>query len=147
MTDDYGVDLEEVHQVIDTAEVMIVRFHILQRRLLLDYRTKPGFGPLMKLVDPAGSVEARFRSIKELRPQFPYPERVMSFNWPRMMGVLVSSGVWQRMVDRAGALGGPEAAAECARVLEEMRAEERTEVANAIRGADHYQTLWERQRA
>jgi hypothetical protein len=147
MSDDYGVDLDEVHQVIDSAQVMIVRFHILPQRLLVDYRTKPGYGPMMKLVDPAGSVEARFRSIKELRPQFPYPERVMSFNWPRMMGVLVASGVWQRMVDRAGSLGGQDAVDECSAVLAQMMAEERGEVANAIRGADHYQTLWERQRA
>jgi len=147
MSDDYGVDLEEVHQVIDTADVLIVRFHILQRRLLVDYRTKPGHGPMMRLVDPAGSVEARFRSIKEMRPQFPYPERVMSFNWPRMTGVLVSSGVWRRLVDRAVALGGESLEAECSQVLDQMAAEERAEVESAIRGSDHYQTLWERQRA
>lgn len=147
MSDDYGVDLDEVHSVIDTADVLIVRFHILQRRLLVDYRTKPGLGPMMRLVDPAGSVEARFRSIKELRPQFPYPERVMSFNWPRMTGVLVSSGVWRRLVDRTIALGGEANEVECRQVLEQMAAEERAEVANAIRGGDHYQTLWERQRA
>jgi hypothetical protein len=31
--------------------------------------------------------------------------------------------------------------------MEELMALERREVAGAIRGADHYQTLWERQRA
>lgn len=147
MSDDFGVDLEEVHQVIDTADLMIVRFHILQRRLLVDFRTRSGQGPMMRLVDPAGSVEARFRSIKEMRPQFPYPERVMSFSWPRMMGVLVSSGVWARIVERMVALGGTAAEHECRQVLDQMISEERAEVENAIKGSDHYQTLWERQRA
>jgi hypothetical protein len=36
---------------------------------------------------------------------------------------------------------------ECGKVMEALVAEERLEVMGAIRGANHYQTLWERQRA
>lgn len=147
MSDEFGVDLDEVYKVIDAADVLVVRFHIVPKRLLIDFRTQAGVGPLVKMVDPATSVEERFRSIKELRPQFSLPEKVMSFQWPRMTAVLVSSGVWDYMVNRVVALGGDESASECARVLDEIKAAERAEVANAIRGNEHYQTLWERQGA
>ncbi len=147
MSDEYGVDLDEVYKVIDACEVLVVRFHIVQKRLLVDFRTKPGVGPFAAMVPPASSVEERFRAIKELRPEFPLPERVMSFQWPRMLGVLLSSGVWQRIVDRAGTLGGTDAVDDCARVMEELLAEERREVLSAIRGGEHYQTLWQRQGA
>lgn len=147
MTDDFGVDLDEVHKVIATAEVLVVRLHLVQRRLLVDFRTKPGVGPLITLVQRAESVEDRFRSIKRMRPDFAFPEKVMSFHWPRSTAVLIASGVWQRIVDRASSLGSDETTDECGKVMEQLLAEERKEVAGAIQGAAHYQTLWERQRA
>ncbi|MEX0781139.1 MAG: hypothetical protein WED87_05215 [Dehalococcoidia bacterium] len=147
MSDEFGVDLDEVFKVIDSADVLVVRFDVLQKRLLVDFRTKPGVGPLVALVAPAESVEDRFRSIKQMRPEFAFPERVMSFQWPRSMRVLLGSGVWQRIVDRMSLLGGDEAIDQCGRAMEQLETEERYEVGRAIRGADHYQTLWERQRA
>lgn len=147
MSDEFGVDLDEVFKVIDTADVLVVRFDIFQKRLLVDFRAKPGVGPVILLVPPAESVEDRFRSIKKLRPEFPFPERVMSFQWPRSIRVLLASGAWQRIVDRMAALGGDDAIDGCARAMQQLEAEERNEVALAIRGADHYQTVWERQRA
>ena len=147
MTEEYGVDLGEVFQVIASAEVLIVRFHIIQKRLFVDFRSKPEIPPYMALVAPAESVEERFRSIKRLRPQLPFPEKVMSFAWPRMTQVMLAAGVWERIVDRMAALGGDETTELCGRTMEELLREERHEVADAIRGAEQYQTLWERQRA
>lgn len=147
MTDDFGVDLDEVFKVIEAADVLVVRFHIVQLRLLVDFRVKTGVKPFLTLVPRAESVEDRFRSIKKLRPELPFPEKVMSFNWPRSTPVMVNSGVWQRMVDRLSALGDEETIEMAERVLEEILAEERREVQGAIMGAEHYQTLWERQRA
>lgn len=147
MSDDFGVDLEDVFKVIDASEVLVVRFHIIQKRLLIDFRVKQGVPPFLALVPRAESVEDRFRSIKRLRPQFGFPEKVMSFHWPRSMPVLLASGVWEHIVDRMTGLGGHEAMEQCGRTMEELTAEERREVAGAIRGSDHYQTLWERQRA
>jgi hypothetical protein len=147
MSDEFGVDLEEVFKVIDAADVLVVRFHIVQKRLLIDFRTRPGAGPFAAVVQRAESVEDRFRSIKKLRPDFGFPEKVMSFAWPRTVPVLVASGAWGRISDRMTSLGGPEAADICASVMQELMVEERKEIASAILGADHYQTLWERQRA
>jgi hypothetical protein len=147
MNDDYGVDIDEVFKVIDAADVLVVRFHIIQKRLLVDFRTKPGVGPMLAVVERAESVEDRFRSIKRMRPEFGFPEKVMSFAWPRSMPVLVASGAWQRLAERAIALGGEDVASAAESVLSQLEREERREVNAAIIGAEHYQTLWERQRA
>lgn len=147
MSDEFGVDLEEVLKVIDAADVLVVRFHLIDKRLLVDFRTKAGVRPLITIVARAESVDDRFKSIKRLRPEFPYPEKVMSFHWPRTMPVILASGVWQHLVDRISALGDDDTTDQCGRVMEELLSLERAEIAGAIRGADHYQTLWERQRA
>ena len=145
MNDDYGVDIDEVFKVIDAADVLVVRFHIVQKRLLVDFRTKPGVGPIIAMVERAESVEDRFRSIKRLRPEFGFPEKVMSFAWPRSMPVLLASGAWERIANRLASLGGEETQAMVDAVLRDLEREERREVFDAIKGAEHYQTLWERQ--
>ncbi len=147
MTDEFGVDLDEVFHIIDVAEVIVMRFHLIEPRLLIDFRTKPGVLPFMRVDPRAQSVEDRSRSIKRLRPQFPFPDKVMSVHWPRSIPVLLASGVWQRLVDRISALGDDETTETCGRIIDELLASERREVSGAIRGADHYQTLWERHTA
>jgi hypothetical protein len=147
MNDDFGVDIDEVFKVIDAADVLVVRFHIIQKRLLVDFRTKSGVGPMVAIVERAESVEDRFRSIKRMRPEFGFPEKVMSFAWPRSVPVLVASGAWERLAERLSSLGGEEAERRTREILAELEREERHEVHDAIRGAEHYQTLWERQRA
>jgi hypothetical protein len=143
--DDYGVELEEVFEIIEAAEVLIVRFHLFRKRLLLDYRTRPGLPPIVRVVAPAESIEERFRSIKEMRPDFSLPEKVMSFYWPRSIKVLEESGTWGRIAGRLVSLGGNDAAALADEALRELYALERMEVAEAIRGGQQYQTMWERQ--
>src|SRR5436190_258648 len=109
MSDELGVDLDEVFKVIDSADVLVVRFHLLPKRPLVDFRAKPGVLPFAAVVQRAESVEDRFRSIKKMRPEFGFPEKVLSFSWPRSVPVLVASGVWQHLVDRMATLGGHEA--------------------------------------
>ena len=143
MENDFGLDLQEIMNVIDTAEVLIVRFAIVDKRLLVDARHSADEGPLIKLVPRAGSIEERFRHLKELRPRFPLPERIMSFMWPRHIALLQASGVWQRIVDRLGALGRDGTVEECEVAYRELLAEERAQVVAAIRGDSGYQSLWE----
>ena len=64
----FGIDLDEVRRVIDAAEVLIVRFALTERRLLVDRRTDDRFGPLVKVVPPAANAQERFRSLKVMRP-------------------------------------------------------------------------------
>lgn len=144
MADDYGVDLGEVFKVVDNADLLIVRFHLIQERLFVDFRTRPGAGPFMAVVPPATSVEERMRSIRALRPGFPAPEQIMSFHWPRSVPVLMESGIWDRIAGRIVALGGDEIRVACEETRHSLRRKEQAEIAGAIRGAEHYQTLWER---
>jgi len=144
MENDFGLDIQEIMKVIDTAEVLVVRFAIIDKRLLVDARHNEVEGPLIKLVPRADSVEDRFRHLKQMRPRFPLPERIMSFMWPRHVEILEASGVWQRIVDRLGAFGYGSTAEECEAVYRELLAEERAQVLAAIRGEEGYRSLWER---
>ena len=142
--DEYGVDLAEIERVIDTAEVLVVRFQAVEARLLLDFRTSGSDGPLIKVVPRAGSVEERFRGLKKLRPAFALPDRILSFLWPRAMVAFEESGVLGRLERRLQGLGGAEAQGACAEAYMALRREESSVLAAAIRGGDGFQTLWER---
>ncbi len=142
--DDYGLDMDEVSRVIDSADVLVVRFAILDKRLLVDTRTDEHDGPHISVVDKAGSVEERFKSLKKLRPRFPLPEKIMSFVWPRHIETFRRSGLAQRITDRLVSLGGEEMIAHAEKAFDELAGREKREVATAIRGGESYQTLWER---
>ena len=142
--DDYGLDLEEVSRVIDAAEVLVVRFAILDKRLLIDARTNESDGPLIAVVPRAQSVEDRFKSLKKLRPLFPLPEKIMSFMWPRHIETLKNSGVWDKLEGRLVSLGGEPMMERCREAFKELAHQERLEVLSAIKGGEGYQSLWER---
>lgn len=142
--DDYGLDIDEVTRVIDAAEVLVVRFAIVDKRLLIDSRTNENEGPLIALVPKAGSVEERFKSLKKLRPRFALPDRIMSFMWPRHIETFRISGLWEKIEARMVSLGGDEMAARCAEIFAQLAREEKSEVLSAIRGGEGYQSLWER---
>jgi hypothetical protein len=142
--DDYGLDLDEVARVIDSAEVLVVRFAILDKRLLIDTRTSENEGPLITIVPKASSVEDRFKALKKLRPRLPLPDKIMSFMWPRQMETFRASGLWEKIEGRMVSLGGEEMLAPCRSVFEELEREEKAEVVAAIRGGETYQSLWER---
>ena len=144
IVDDYGLDIDEVTRVIDAAEVLVVRFAIVDKRLLIDSRTSENEGPLIALVPKAGSVEERFKSLKKLRPRFPLPEKIMSFMWPRHIDTLRNSGVWEKIAGRMVSLGGEEMTTRCEEIFQQLAMEERAEVLQAIRGGEGYQSLWER---
>jgi len=142
--DEYGLDMDEVARVIDAADVLVIRFAILDKRLLIDSRTTETEGPLIAVVPRAGSVEERFKSLKKLRPRFPLPDKIMSFMWPRHIDTLRSSGLWDKITARMISLGGEDMAARCEEVFQRLAMEEKAEVLSAIRGGEGYQSLWER---
>ena len=144
--DDYGLDLDEVARVIDGAEVLVIRFAILDKRLLIDARSSESEGPLIAIVAKASSVEERFKSLKKMRPRLPLPDKIMSFMWPRQMDTFRASGLWDRVESRMVSLGGEKMAKLCQSVFEELEREEKAEVMTAIRGGETYQSLWERSR-
>lgn len=142
--DDYGLDLDEVARVIAEAEVLVIRFAILDKRLLMDARTSETEGPLIAIVPKASSVEERFKALKKMRPRLPLPDRIMSFMWPRQMETFRASGLWEKIEARMVSLGGEQTLAACKAVFDELEKEEKAEVMAAIRGGETYQSLWER---
>jgi len=142
--DDYGLDIDEVSKVIDNSQVLVVRFAIVDKRLLIDSRTSEKEGPLIAIVAKAGSIEERFKSLKKMRPLFPLPDKIMSFRWPRHMETFRNSGLWDKIESRLVSLGGDAMAERCNEVFQELAREEKTEVLAAIRGGEGYQSLWER---
>lgn len=142
--DEFGMDLGEVMEVIDTAEVLVIRFAILDKRLLIDARHDEVDGPLVKLVPKTSSVEERFRSLREMRSRFPLPEKIVSFSWPRQVETFRLAGLWARIVDRLMASGHAGVKEQCEAVFGELVNEEKAEVMTAIRGGPSYQSLWQR---
>jgi hypothetical protein len=142
--DDFGLDIEEVTKVIEGADVLVVRFAIVDKRLLIDTRTNEQEGPFIAVVPKAGSIEERFKALKRLRPRFALPEKIMSFMWPRHMETFRNSGLWSRIEQRLVTLGGDNLTQRCNEVFDELIGEEKLEVLAAIRGSEGYQSLWER---
>jgi hypothetical protein len=144
MNADFGIDLDEVRRVVDAADVLVVRFAVTDRRLLVDARTNENFGPMIKVVPPVASGEERFKALKMLRPRFRSPERILTFQWPRHARSLVEAGLWEQIARRLVALGWPETAAQCDEALRELIAEERKTEAAAIRGDESFKTIWQK---
>ena len=69
----------------------------------------------------------------------------MTFQWPRHARALVEAGMWEHLVQRAVAIGGPDTAAECERAIHELIEAERRSEIEAIRGSEAFKTLWERE--
>lgn len=145
MDGDFGLNLPEIIDIIDHAEVVIVRFALLDKRLLIDARSDGVEGPLIKTVPRVRSVEERFRNLREIRPRFPLPDKIMSFFWPRYVQSLETTGIWKRIEKRLLEQGYGETQEACRTAFEELLKTEEQELKAAIRG-EGYQTLWERKR-
>ena len=145
MSDDFGIDLDEVRRVIEDSEVLIIRLETVGSRVLVDFRTTATEPPFIARAPRVNSVEERVRAVKELRPAFPYPEKLMSFAWPRRVSVIGESGLWDVVQARLEALGGEAAGEAAARVHRELLAEERREVVAAVRGGEGMRTIWQRE--
>jgi hypothetical protein len=140
---DFGIDLDDVRRVIDAADVLVVRFALTDRRLLVDARSNDNEGPMIRVVAPAGSAEERFKSVKVMRPRFRVPERILTFRWPRHARGLVEAGLWDHLARRLVERGWSDTAAQCDAAFQQLLDEERRVEVAAIQGADGFQTVWE----
>jgi hypothetical protein len=143
MDNDYVLNLDEILRTIETAEVVRIRFLLLEKRLLIDNRFNEVDGPMLKLVSRSGSSEESFRNLKRMRPRFPLPDKMTAIWWPKYVDTLHTSGVWEALVRRVSDTGFSESLQQCEEVLRELQALERQEVRNAISG-EGFQTIWQR---
>src|SRR6185295_2606831 len=105
MDNDYVLNLDEILRTIETAEVVRIRFLLLDKRLLIDNRFNELEGPLVRVVSRANSSEESFRNLKRMRPRFPLPEKMTAIWWPKYVNTLHSSGVWSAIVARISSTG------------------------------------------
>lgn len=139
----YDIDIEAVMQNIDEAAVVSLHFPILRRTLLVDTRCSPNEGPLVCVVTMVNSSSERFESLRRMRPELPRPESFTMIPWPRSVGSLESTGVWERVTARLLVCGGPEVLIDAKRCLRELRSLELNEYRHAITGSQ-YRTVWGR---
>ena len=143
MDNEYALNLDEILQTIQSAEVLRVRFLLINKRLLIDNRFNELDGPMVKIVSRAGSSEESFRNLKRLRPRFPLPDRMTAIWWPKYVHSLTTTGVWPAIVKRIADTGHTDSVRQAEEVLRELESLERQEIRNAISG-EGFQTIWQR---
>jgi hypothetical protein len=143
MDNDFPINLDEILRTIETADVITIRFYLIEKRLLIDNRTNEIDGPMARLVARVSSSEERFRNIRRLRPRFALPEKLTSIWWPKYISTLETSGVWSTLVRRMAESGFANSVRQCEDVLRELKAMERKETLGAIAGGEGFQTLWQ----
>lgn len=141
MDNDYSIDLRALAQTLATTDVITMRFITVGHRLLLDFRSTELDGPMIRVVPPVRSVRERYESLRQLRPRFDLPERIVSVAWPRFVQSLAASDVWRTVMERvvdSGHTAAVRAAEETLQRVVELEAEHQRE---AITG-EGFRTLW-----
>ena len=141
MDGDFVLNMDEVIQSIENADVMSLYLPALSKAVVIDTRSNETDGPMIALLPMAASPEERLRSLRRLRPGFPRVSGLTVVEWTRYVDSLVTLGVWERIVQRFAESGQDDAVGACETVLSELRRLERAELAAAVLGVN-YHTLW-----
>jgi len=143
MDNDFSVDLGDIAATIRSSDVIAVRFVVVGQRLLLDFRTTEIDGPMVRVVPPVKSIEERYRNLKQLRPRFPAPEKIVAIWWPRFARSLATTGTWNLVMERVSESGHVDAVRSAEEALEELIALEAEQQRDAVVG-EGFRTLWSR---
>ena len=141
--DDFAVDLEELFNDIDNAEVVSISFPTFDKSAVFDMRSNETEGPMLRLMPMVSSPRERIRSVRRLRPGFPRPTGLTVIPWHGYVDTLVQNGIWHKLVERFSQSGPNhnESLDTCGSALRELRHCEKTEMTAAILG-DNYHTIW-----
>lgn len=141
MDNDFSGDVEELVRTLASNEVIAMRFVTAGQRLLLDFRTAEAEGPLVRVVPPVRSARERYLTLRQLRPRFDLPERIVAVAWPGFARSLEASAAWETILKRLARASGGDALSDAREALAELcRLEEETH-RHAIRGQG-FRTLW-----
>jgi hypothetical protein len=122
--------------------VLVVRFAVTDRRLLVDTRTNDTEGPMIKVVPPVTSAEERFKAHKIMRPRFRSPQKILTFQWPRHARAMVEAGLWEYITRRLTSAANGAVSAQCEEALRDLLLAERAVEIAAIQGAEGFKTIW-----
>ena len=142
MEGDFILDIQEVLENVESADIMSLFFPSFRKALIVDMRTHDDEGPYVGVLPMVGSPQERIRSIQRLRPGFPRPRNLTVIPWPRYVDSLVDLGVWERIVGRFhGLSNGSGGNGELDEVLDELKRLEKAELAAVVMG-ENYHTIW-----
>ncbi|MDA0352371.1 MAG: hypothetical protein O3A10_09195 [Chloroflexi bacterium] len=144
MDADYEINLAALQEVIDDADVFVIRFDRIEQRLLVDARQNNGGEVFIQVVPPVTSGRERYRYLEQARPGMPAPEQITVFQWRQSVQVLKNVGLWKRLEERFFELGGVPAVQQVNEAFTEAFQLEQTELVGAIRGGEGWETIWER---
>ena len=141
--DDFAVDLEELFNDIDNAEVVSISFPTFDKSAVFDMRSSETEGPMLRIMPMVSSPRERIRSVRRLRPGFSRPTGLTVIPWHGYVDTLVQNGIWDKLVERFSQSGPNrnESLDTCGSALRELRRCEKTEMTAAILG-DNYHTIW-----
>lgn len=138
------IDIEAIRRVIEEAEVFVVRFAMIEQRLLVDTRPDGNGRPFISMVPRATSPEERYRYLRQQRPDVAPPAQITVFQWPRPIAVMRELGVWGFIEERLASIGGDPSRRDVSSAFRTGQLLERADVLAAIRGGEGYETIWER---
>lgn len=138
------VDFEAIRRVIASAEVFIVRFALLEHRLMVDSRLDSSGRPFVQMVPPVSSAEERYRYLQRERPGMPPPDQITVFQWPRSIRTLREAGLWEAVEQRLVSIGGQEALGMGRAAYRDALRLEQADTRAMILGGEGYETIWER---
>src|SRR4051812_2907233 len=98
MDNDYVLNLDDILHTIETADVVRIRFLLLEKRLLIDNRYNEFEGPLIRLVNRSGSSEESSRTLNGMRPRSLRADKMTAIWCPKYVTPLTPSGVWAATV-------------------------------------------------
>lgn len=139
--DDFAVDLQELFDDIDHAEVVSISFPSFAKSAVFDMRSNESEGPMLRIMPIASSPRERIRIVHRLRRSFPRTDCLAVIPWRGYVDTLVQTGVWDKLVDRLARSGRGDAADACDAMLKRLRHFEQVEMIAAVSG-DSYHTIW-----
>lgn len=143
MNEDFRLDLREIIQSIETADVISIFFPMFRKSLVMDTRFTAEDKPVARIMPMTGSVEERYRSIRRMRPQMPRPENLAVIPWTRHIDSMVNTGIWRKLVERFVESGHKDSVHALQGLLKELHQLEKLEMAAVVRG-ENYHTVWSR---
>ena len=141
MYDEFPFNIEELSGSIDRAEVMSIFFPMFRKALVIDARSNGKEGPMVKITPMVSSAQERLRAIRRMRSGFPRLIDLAVVPWSRSVGSLVSSGVWDRVIDKFRYAGDETTMSVCEDALIQLKRLEKAELAAAVMG-QNYHTIW-----
>ena len=144
-----AIDLSEVVEATDDADLIVIGFEFWPERLLIDLRvdTRRNTPPLIEVVEPLGGIDERNIWLSARRPGVPLPEHFLFFTWPHSVNFLAHSPLPARIVRHMQTEQGLDVREQLDDVLDELAAMERREASAVVRGGEGYETVWSRQLA